>query len=140
MTEAAQRGAFGGQGAAVVRVDLDDVAVGAGFVAIVVGGAGAFDGNVEAGEFVVHFAGVTGSAFPLVLAAGSAHANAALVLGAGAFVDENARPVLFAGQVGAPRGIAVAAVVVGATAVGASSGVFGLDVVGATQRAGDLHA
>ncbi|MNM56122.1 hypothetical protein D3C81_672770 [compost metagenome] len=140
MTEAPECRAFYGQGIGRVGVDLDDVAVGAGLVAKVIAGAGAARGDVEAAEFAIHFSRIARHAFPLVVTGLGAHADALLVgRQGGAGVDENPRPVLFAGQIGAPRGVAVAAIVVGAASLGAVLRETRLDVLAATQGACDVH-
>src|SRR5690606_9020410 len=140
MPEAAQGGALHCAASRVVRIDLDDIAVGARLVAVVLQRAGATGRDVEAGELVVDLAGVSGGGLPAVAGGLGGDADATLVVRqAGAAVDEHVGPVFLAGQVGAPGRVAVAAVVVGAACAGAIGREAGLHMGRAAQRTGQLH-
>ena len=139
VTEAAQCGAFDRQGAGVVRIDLDDVAIGAGFVAVVVSRGSAGRRDVETREFIVHFRRIARRRLPAIVARRGADTDTHLICRAYAPVDEDAWPVLFAGQVSAPRRVTVATVVVGAPGLGAADREFGLDAISAPERTRQVH-
>ncbi|MNV36668.1 hypothetical protein D3C71_1281560 [compost metagenome] len=145
MAETAEGGALLRRARRVERIDLDHPAVGVVAVAVVVGGRGAEDFGVPAAVLAVGGVGRDGGP---EFAAGAGHAVAAeareflrraLAVVGSLDAAEVAGPVLFAGEVRAPRRGAVGAVVERAAGLAAVGRVLGLQVVGLGGRARELH-
>ena len=139
MGKAAHGGALGGRAAGVVGINLDQVAKAIDLVTPVLQPALGRGGDVEAGKFALLLGRITGGRFPLVAARLGLHAHPLLRSGLLAGVDKAGGPVLFGRDVGAPRGRAIAAVVVGAAHLAAGGRERRLDPVGARHRAGQVH-
>ena len=131
--------AFHRAGRVGVRVDFDDITVGARLVAIIVGRGRAAGCGVEPGELAVHFGCVPGSRLPGIAATTTQDADPVVVGFATAVLDENRRPVLFTGEVGTPGRVTVRAVVIGAARGHAGGRVGGDNEVAAGHRPGQIH-
>ncbi len=139
----AERRSFGRRGGGVERVDLDHPAERIGDIAVVVGGRGTGDRGRPAGKQVRAARSVPEVGALAVLREAVAVQTRDFLGGAQCVVarrtGHNVEPVFFTGEIGAPRGVAVGAVVVGAAGLQPIGGEPGPDQRAALGRAGEHH-